>query len=158
MYVSKLTTVVWGTVITSFAFFVDKIDITVVEAVNKIGSAFYGPIAAAFIAGILLKRINSSGIFTGIIAGVSFNVYLWLAQPGIYWMWWNLVGFALTIAVAVAASFFRPPPAAAVPKTTALSLGELRSGERQWRPYYIFLAIYFVFMLLVMYGVSQLGV
>jgi len=50
----KLTTVAWGIVITGFAFVVGGISDTVIESINKIGSAFYGPILAAFLVGFLI--------------------------------------------------------------------------------------------------------
>ena len=58
---SKVTTVVWGVVITAFAFAVGSISDTVLEGINKIGSLFYGPILAAFIMGILSKRAQWFG-------------------------------------------------------------------------------------------------
>ena len=43
LLLSRLTTVLWGLAITGFAFLVGNISSTVLEGINKIGSAFYGP-------------------------------------------------------------------------------------------------------------------
>jgi len=43
---------------------------TVVERINKVGSAFYGPILAAFITGLTIRRVSGSGMVIGILAGV----------------------------------------------------------------------------------------
>ena len=55
LLVSKLTTVGWGVLITGFAFVVGDISETVLESINKIGSAFSGPILAAFAIGSYQK-------------------------------------------------------------------------------------------------------
>ncbi|MGD8600259.1 MAG: sodium/solute symporter, partial [Gemmatimonadota bacterium] len=108
---SKVTTVSWGVVITGFAFVVGDISPTVIEGINQIGSAFYGPILAAFLVGILSRRATSGGILVGILAGVGFNVTLWLGFPGIYWTWWNLFGCAVASVVALGVSALQPAPA-----------------------------------------------
>ena len=105
---SKLTTVFWGVFITGFAFIVGTISETVIEAINKIGSAFYGPILAAFLGGILLRRITMSGMIAGIIAGVGVNLFLWLAKAPIHWMWWNLFGCLTSLLVAWLLGLFSP--------------------------------------------------
>lgn len=97
---NRLVTLGWGVLVTAFAFIVGNIADTVVEAINKIGSAFYGPVLAAFVAGILLPGVTASGMKQGIAAGVLLNVTLWLAVTEVNWMWWNLTGFALAIVVA----------------------------------------------------------
>jgi SSS family solute:Na+ symporter len=98
---NRLVTFGWGLLITAFAFMVGNIADTVVEAINKIGSAFYGPVLAAFTAGILLPRVNASGIKLGVAAGVLLNLLLWLCLPDLSWMWWNAFGFAAAVIVAL---------------------------------------------------------
>jgi SSS family transporter len=66
LLVSKLTTVGWGVLITGFAFVVGGISETVIESINKIGSAFAGPILEAFAIGVLSKNITARGIIAGI--------------------------------------------------------------------------------------------
>ena len=98
---NRLVTLAWGIVVTGFAFFVGSIADTVVEAINKIGSAFYGPVLAAFAAGILLPRVTARGIKLGVAVGVTCNLILWLATPQVNWMWWNVCGFLPAIIVAL---------------------------------------------------------
>jgi len=90
---SKTVTVIWGVVITVFAFFVGNIADTVLEAVNKIGSAFNGPILATFVWGVLTKRVNTLGVFVGVALGVIGNLVMWLGDVDIHFMWWNMIGF-----------------------------------------------------------------
>jgi len=74
---------------------------TVIELVNMIGSAFYGPIAALFIIGMILRFPGQWEAVAAMIGGVSVNVYLWLMQPGVSWMWWNLSGFVIAALVLI---------------------------------------------------------
>ena len=60
------------------AFFTGDIAKTVIEAINKVGSVFYGPILATFIAAIALKRVNATGANVGLLSGVAVNIYFLL--------------------------------------------------------------------------------
>ena len=105
MTYSRLLSVFWGLVCLFFAFFAGNIEGTVIEVINKISSVFYGPILAAFILAILTKKTHALGANIGIVAGVLFNIYLWLYVPQIFWFWWNALGCLVTILVALAVSY-----------------------------------------------------
>jgi SSS family transporter len=98
---SKKYTVFWGVICVLLAFSAGSIAPTVIEAINKIGSLFYGPIIATFMLAVLSKSVTEKGINIGIFAGVIFNLMLWLfAEELIFWFWWNATGFIVTISVA----------------------------------------------------------
>ena len=152
--VGKIVTVIWGVVITAFAFlFVyDEGSKTVVESINKIGSAFYGPILAAFCMGLLSRRSTGPGVIVGTLAGVGFNVYLWLAHPEVFWMWWNLFGLVITCIITWAVSLCTqpPPPEQVLPYT--LKLGDVAERERPWLKTYWGLVLYTALILAVCYA------
>ncbi|RTE53690.1 sodium transporter [Arenibacter aquaticus] len=102
---SRLLSIFWGLVCLFFAFFAGNIEGTVIEVINKISSVFYGPILAAFILAILTKRVHALGANIGIVAGVLFNIYLWLNVPEIFWFWWNALGCLVTILIAFTTSY-----------------------------------------------------
>ena len=79
---SKISTVICGIIVTILAFYVGNISGTVIESIGIVGSAFYGPILAAFILGVAFKRTTAKGVFIGIIAGVFFNLvlHLWFKE------------------------------------------------------------------------------
>ncbi len=98
--ISRLLTVFWGMVATGFALWMIGGSETVLELVNKVGSAFYGPILAVFCLGMLTRRARQHGVIAGLGAGVGLNVSLWLfAGPAVSWLWWNLFGFLVAVGV-----------------------------------------------------------
>jgi len=102
---SKYLALFWGTVCIVLAFFTGDIAKTVIEAINKIGSVFYGPILATFLAAIAFKKTNYIGANAGILLGVGINVYLWQFHPEIFWFWWNAIGAGVTLITSVAISY-----------------------------------------------------
>ena len=103
---SKYAALFWGICCLILAFFTGDIAKTVIEAINKIGSVFYGPILATFITAIALKRVNAGGANIGLLTGVLVNIYLWLYVPDVFWFWWNAIGTIVTLSVGYLSSFF----------------------------------------------------
>jgi Na+/proline symporter len=169
LFLSKATTVFWGVVITGFAFVVGGISDTVIESINKIGSAFYGPILAAFLVGVLSRNATATGMFAGVICGVAFNLYLWIFLPEVFWMWWNFTGLIVTVVVTFMVSLVRvrlgieggqvnfglsvrfggidPDMDPEVVRKYTLPGSGFFKHERLWRPTYWFLVLYFVLLL-----------
>lgn len=143
----KIVTLIWGVMIIMFAFIVGGISDTVIEAINKIGSAFYGPILAAFLVGILSRKVTTRAVIFGILIGVTFNITLWLGFSEIHWMWWNIFGCLISASVSVILSL----------KTTflasekyTLNIKSIISNETQWSKTYLFLVCYFILILCVL--------
>ncbi len=98
---SKLAAMGWGVVIIFLAFHVGDIAKTVIEAINKIGSLFYGPIVTMFIIGFYFKKIPALSANAGVISGVLVNLLLWIFyKEEVFWFWWNLTGAVVTFLVA----------------------------------------------------------
>lgn len=106
--VSRLAALLWGIVCIVLAFFMGDIADTVIEAINKVGSVFYGPILATFVLAILFKRVGKIGANAGLITGVLVNVYLWKFVPEVFWFWWNMIGGLVTFGVATLVSLAFP--------------------------------------------------
>ncbi len=146
--VGKITTAMWGVIISIFALFITK-DTPVVVTINRIGSAFYGPILATFVMGVLSKRVNGRGIVTGVLAGVGLNIFFWLSNAPLHWMWWNLIGFFVTVLVAYPISFFSERPSLEVVQKYTLRGSGILSQQKGWIGAYMGLFSYFVFILSV---------
>ena len=96
---SRLASLFWMGVCVVASCFVGNFATTVIEAINKIGSLFYGPILMLFLLAILSKRTTSLGVNIGLIVGVAANIYVWKCQPQIFWFWWNVIGAVVTFVV-----------------------------------------------------------
>ena len=147
---SRILTIFWGVVCTGFAFVVGSISDTVIEAINKVGSLFYGPILAAFVLGILIKRTTSAGVKLGVITGVVVNFVLWIFFPSISWLWWNVTGCLSAIFVGTLWSSIFVENKAVSP-----SLLFKNEPNQKWRWRYIFLIVYFFLIIIASYVVEK---
>lgn len=102
----------WGLVTLLLSAFAGNIAPTIIEAINKVGSAMYGPVLAVFLIGILTKRVGASAVNAGLIVGLLVNIMLWKFAPNVFWMWWNLIGLLVALSVAFVTQLFvtRPNP------------------------------------------------
>lgn len=97
----KIAGVFWGIVTLTLSFYAGDIAPTVIEAINKIGSMFYGPVLATFLLAISGRTIMPKIMNISLLTGVALNTVFWLFIPNVFWFWWNLIGFLTTIAVVV---------------------------------------------------------
>jgi Na+/proline symporter len=157
--VGRITTVIWGIAITGFAFLFLSMgkNNTIIEVINKVGSAFYGPMLAAFVVGVVSRKTNGFGVIVGVLCGVIVNICLWKFASAesdfqVHWMWWNLIGFAVTALVAFIASPIAPRvPEATLDKYT-LSAESIAKEERPWLRTYAGLTLWFVVMLIIAFS------
>lgn len=92
---SKLLTVAWGGFAIFFAMYANRLG-TLVEAVNILGSLFYGTILGIFLVAFFLKRIKGAAAFyAAIIAEI--GVLLCFFFTDISFLWYNVVGCMLVI-------------------------------------------------------------
>lgn len=105
---SRYATVFWGIYATIFAFFAGNLG-PVIEAVNQIGSYFYGALLGVFILAIFTKRVNGTGAFAGVIAGM-LAVWAVNAFAEISWLYNNLVGAVIAVAAGYAVSLLSKAP------------------------------------------------
>jgi SSS family transporter len=108
VWVGRATALGWGAfaIVSGLAFAGGGAG--VLEGINQIGSAFYGPILAVFLLGVLVPGVGGRGAVAGLAAGVLANVLLWRLAPGVSWLWWNPFGLAVTALVAMALDRARP--------------------------------------------------
>lgn len=127
---SRYTSLFWGLVCLGLATIAGDIAPTVIEAINKVGSVFYGPILATFVLAIGIKRAHATGVNIGIVVGVLLNLYLWLGVGDqLFWFWWNLTGFATTFFVGLAASLLISGEVKAVPINLTIDWSAFKSKE-----------------------------
>jgi len=96
----RLLTVAWGAWATLSGLAFSRANETVIEVINRVGSVFYGSILAVFVLAWRSRRATGPWAVGGALAGVGINVALWLAAPGVSWLWWNVTGFLTAVLVA----------------------------------------------------------
>lgn len=146
---SKVCTFFWGLFCVGFALLFaltpEATRQTTIVLINAIGSILYGPILAAFLLGIATKWATPHPTKMGILAGVAFNLGLWLLTP-ISWLWWNLSGFVIAVLVAAALSLRDNEP------RKEPALGPAEPTRVNWRLVYVSVGAYFLFIV----GLSRL--
>ena len=102
---SKWLTIGWGLVALSFAAVADLFD-NLIQAVNIIGSLFYGVILGIFVVAFFYRGVGGKAVFRAALLGQAFVTATFvLSYQGIIdlaFLWLNLIGCVLTVVFAVA--------------------------------------------------------
>ncbi len=141
---SKIFTLFWGVFCITFAFFVGDISPTIIESINKIGSAFYGPVFAVFLAGIVYSKAKPHAAIAGLGMGVVTNLVLWFFVPSVSWLWWNAIGFSITVSVILFGSLIFQPGYQSAFKI------KVAPEKRIWKLSYGALAVYVVGLIILL--------
>jgi len=104
--VSRVATFFWGGFATLCALYMGGLG-SAIEAVNRIGSYFYGPILGVFILAVGTKRANGNGAFSGVAAGL-LAVQLTMLYAGVSYLYYNLVGAGVAVLVGYVVSLMFP--------------------------------------------------
>lgn len=103
--VSKFSTAAWGLLACVVAIFAADQG-SLIEVVNRYGSLFYGSILGVFILALLTKRATATGAFVGLICGMAVVLSVAFGMPWIAFLWHNLIGAVVVVAVGMAVSSF----------------------------------------------------
>jgi Na+/proline symporter len=93
--VSKWMTALWGAVAISFALMAYLVE-NLIEAVNILGSLFYGTILGIFLTAFLLKRVRGHAVFAAAVCAETTVLALYLTTT-IGYLWYNLIGCGLVL-------------------------------------------------------------
>ena len=107
--VSKLATMGWGLFACVVAMYSANQG-SLIEAVNRYGSFFYGSLLGVFMLAILTKRATARGAFWGVISGMVVVLSVAFGLPSIAFLWHNLIGAVVVVAVGMAISYTQPAP------------------------------------------------
>jgi SSS family solute:Na+ symporter len=111
--VSKVATIFWGLFSCVVAMQAAGQG-SLIEVVNRYGSFVYGSLLGVFILAILTRRATARGAFFGLIAGMFAVLTVAITLPWIEFLWHNLIGAVVVVAVGMAISYTQPPPERAV--------------------------------------------
>ncbi len=96
---SKNITVIWGVYAIGVAMFASQLG-SLIEAVNVLGSLFYGTILGIFLAGFYFKRIQGGRIFYAALISEAVVISCY-AFDVMAFLWLNVLGCFLTIGIAL---------------------------------------------------------
>jgi Na+/proline symporter len=99
VWLSRIVTLAWAAFAVAFAENASRLG-SLIEAVNILGSLFYGTILGIFLTAFYLKRVGGTAVFLAAIAAelVVLACFRWST---ISFLWYNLIGCAVVMLVAV---------------------------------------------------------
>jgi Na+/proline symporter len=97
LLVSRLATMFWGVFAFGVALYAGQLG-SLIEAVNQIGSYFYGSLLGVFLLAFFVKPANGTGATVGLLAGMG-SVFLVSLGTGISWLYYNVVGAVVVVVV-----------------------------------------------------------
>ncbi len=96
---SKWFTALWGLVAIGFALFANLAE-NLIQAVNILGSVFYGVVLGLFLVAFFLRRIGGTAVFWAALAAQAL-VFALYASLQISYLWYNVIGCAACMAFSV---------------------------------------------------------
>jgi solute:Na+ symporter, SSS family len=104
---SRIVTVLWGIFCLAAALFAARLG-NLIEVVNILGSLFYGTILGIFVVAFYVKRVDGTAVFWSAVIAELFVVICWYFDLSAF-LWLNLMGCALVVALSLLLQFFRDP-------------------------------------------------
>lgn len=96
--VAKLATVFWGAYAIFFAMFANRLG-SLIEAVNILGSLFYGTILGVFLVAFYVKKVKGNATFIAALIAEAVVILLF-SFTEIPYLWFNLIGSMLVVIIA----------------------------------------------------------
>lgn len=95
LWASKFFTAFWGVYAMVFANFAKGFG-ALIEAVNMIGSLFYGGLLGVFVLAFYFKKVGAKGAFFGVLLGEA--AIFWANKyTSISYLWYNVIGAVVVI-------------------------------------------------------------
>jgi Na+/proline symporter len=92
---SKIGTVFWGLYAIGFAQFGKNFG-ALIEAVNMVGSLFYGGLLGVFVLAFGFKKVGANGAFYGVIVGEA-AIFATSLFTNISFLWYNVIGAVVVV-------------------------------------------------------------
>jgi Na+/proline symporter len=105
LLVSRGAMVFWGLYAIGFSHVASRLG-SLVEAVNIVGSLFYGTMLGIFLLAFYVRRVGGTAVFWSALLGEAVVLYCF-SFTTLPWLWYNVVGCGVVVASAVALSYFQ---------------------------------------------------
>lgn len=96
---AKWFTAMWGLFAIGFALFARFME-NLIEAINILGSIFYGVVLGLFLVALFLKRIGGTAVFIAALVAQALVVVLYFSLT-ISYLWYNLIGCAACVGLSL---------------------------------------------------------
>ena len=106
---SRWFTFFWGIVAIAFALFANLVE-NLIQAVNIVGSVFYGVFLALFLVAFFLKHIGGTAIFWAALAA-QILVFILYFSLNISYLWYNIIGCAACVLLSLVIQLILRPNA-----------------------------------------------
>jgi SSS family transporter len=97
--ISQLATILWGVVAIGFAS-AASLFANLIEAVNILGSLFYGTILGLFVVAFFVRRVTATPVLVGAVVAQALVVILFVASS-LSFLWYNVIGCGTVVAVSL---------------------------------------------------------
>jgi SSS family transporter len=105
---SRWATGFWGAYAIGTAQFGHKLG-SLIEAVNMLGSLFYGGMLGVFLLAFFFPRVNAHGALWGVLAGEA-AIFTVRFTTSVAFLWYNVIGALVVITVGLVVSRMTAPP------------------------------------------------
>ena len=105
--ISQWYTFAWGIFCIIIAMFAHNIGNSLIEAVNILGSLFYGVILGIFLVAFWIKRIGANAVFIAAVISELMIIGIYKADI-VSFLWLNVIGALLVIIIAFIIQLFLP--------------------------------------------------
>lgn len=102
---SRLATLFWGAYAVVFASFGRDFG-ALIEAVNVVGSLFYGGLLGVFVLAFFFKSVGGTAAFVAVLAGEA-AIFAAAVFTSVSFLWYNVIGCVVVVAAGLALSAVR---------------------------------------------------
>jgi SSS family solute:Na+ symporter len=105
--VARRFTALWGAFAVAFALFVRFAE-NLIEAINILGSIFYGVLLGLFVVAFFLRRVAGSAVFFAAVTAQALVIAMYFSL-NIGYLWYNLIGCGACIVFSIVLQAVLPP-------------------------------------------------
>jgi Na+/proline symporter len=99
LWASRAATLFWGLYCVTFAGLAGGLG-SLIEAVNFVGSLFYGTLLGCFALALGFRRVGGTACFLGMLVGEASILATWWFT-NMAWLWYNVIGAAVVVITAL---------------------------------------------------------
>ena len=104
LLISRIMMAFWGLYGIAFAQYAGRMG-SLVEAVNILGSLFYGTMLGIFLLAFYFKSVKGTAAFVGALSGEIVVLYCF-QFTSIAWLWYNVIGCFVVVGVGIILTMF----------------------------------------------------